>query len=118
MIRLWTSPHCAAGVVLGLCLLSVAGCGSSVTKAQFVTQVRQAFPDKRADVYDGPHGPEGLRQVLGEPDRVEKIGGTTESWTYRLGDGAFVLRIKFRDPVSGSDPPRYTKSTMVRIQPQ
>ena len=71
--------HTLAGLVIGLVLLALAGCGPS-TKEDLVAKARGVTT--RAE----------LEKALGKPSDISKLG-PMETWTYKASNGQVVFVI-------------------------
>jgi hypothetical protein len=71
------TPHTLAGLVIGLVLLSLAGCGPS-TKEDLIAKARGVTT--RAE----------LEKALGKPSDISKLG-PMETWTYKASNGQVVF---------------------------
>jgi hypothetical protein len=71
------TPHTLAGLVIGLVLLSLAGCGPS-TKEDMIAKARGVTT--RAE----------LEKALGKPSDISKLG-PMETWTYKASNGQVVF---------------------------
>ena len=73
------TPHTLAGLVIGLVLLALAGCGPS-TKEDMIAKARGVTT--RAE----------LEKALGKPSDISKLG-PMETWTYKASNGQVVYLI-------------------------
>jgi hypothetical protein len=73
------TPHTLAGLVIGLVLLALAGCGPS-TKEDMIAKARGVTT--RAE----------LEKALGKPSDISKLG-PMETWTYKASNGQVVFVI-------------------------
>src|SRR4029450_10155269 len=71
------TPHTLAGLVIGLVLLSLAGCGPS-TQEDLIAKARGVTT--RAE----------LEKALGKPSDISKLG-PMETWTYKASNGQVVF---------------------------
>jgi hypothetical protein len=71
------TPHTLAGLVIGLVLLALAGCGPS-TKEDLIAKARGVTT--RAE----------LEKALGKPSDISKLG-PMETWTYKASNGQVVF---------------------------
>jgi hypothetical protein len=87
--------HTLAGLVIGLVLLALAGCGPS-SKEDLIAKARGVTT--RAE----------LEKALGKPSDISKLG-PMETWTYKASNGQVVYLI-VGDAVTletaGSTPPK------------
>lgn len=73
------SPHTLAGLVIGMILFALAGCGPS-TKEDMIAKARGVTT--RAE----------LEKALGKPSDISKLG-PLERWTYKASNGEVVYVI-------------------------
>ena len=73
------TPHALAGLVIGVVLLALAGCGPS-SKEDIVSKARGITT--RAE----------LEKALGKPSDISKLG-PVEKWTYKASNGEVVYVI-------------------------
>jgi hypothetical protein len=73
------TPHTLAGLVFGLVLLALAGCGPS-SKEDLIAKARGITT--RAE----------LEKALGKPSDIVKVG-PVEKWTYQASNGQVVYVI-------------------------
>jgi len=73
------TPHALAGLVIGLVLLALAGCGPS-SKEEILGKARGITT--RAE----------LEKALGKPSDIDKLG-PVEKWTYKASNGEVVYVI-------------------------
>jgi hypothetical protein len=73
------TPHALAGLVIGIVLLALAGCG----------------PSSKEDLISKAHGittRAELEKALGKPSDIDKLG-PVEKWTYKASNGEVVYVI-------------------------
>ena len=73
------TPHALAGLVIGIVLLALAGCGPS-SKEALITKARGITT--RVE----------LERALGKPSDIDKLG-PVEKWTYKASNGEVVYVI-------------------------